>query len=218
MSRTILVDVCGTLYAENTTAGFVRFAARAGILRRTRRFWLLEQLRREPARKLVIILGWIMGRDLFRLGYISCLAGATRIDLQVQAVEYVKALEARKTIAAVHDRLAQFVVDGWQPILVSNSLDVVVAAIADRKGYNWLASSLGWCGDVCTGDLTVDLKGRKLKAFEEAFGPCPAERLAVMTDNRSDSDLIDAASLAVLIAQGQQKPWMKQYVSEQINY
>ena len=216
MTRIVIVDVCGTLYDENTTAGFVRFMAGAGALRRRRRFRLLETLRSGPARRIVIGLGRMIGRDLFRTGYIRCLAGMTRSELEARATAYAESLDAGKRIAAVHERLARFEADGWRPVLVSNSLDVVIAAIADRKGFDWLASTLDWRGDVCTGTLARDLKGRKLVAFEEAFGTCATERLAVMTDNRSDTDVIDAAGLAVLVAKGRQKPWMRQNVGERI--
>lgn len=218
MTRIVIVDVCGTLYDENTTAGFVRFVAGVGLLRRPRLFRLLERLRRGLARKVVIGLGHMMGRDLFRTGYIRCLAGITRSDLEARATAYAEALHVAKSIAAVQDRLGRFEADGWQPVLVSNSLDIVIAAIADRKGCDWLASTLDWRGDVCTGKLARDLKGKKLAAFEEAFGACETERLAVMTDNRSDADVIDAAGLVVLVTKGQQKPWMRQYVGEQIHY
>lgn len=218
MTPTVIVDVCGTLYDENTTAGFVRFVAGADGLRRPWRFWLLEKLRLSAARKIVIGFGRIMGFDLFRMGYISCLAGAKRPDLEAHAAAYAESLHVEKTIAVVHNRLAQFETDGWQPILVSNSLDVVIAAIAARKGYGWLASALCWRGDVCAGRLARDLKGKKMQAFEEAFGPCQTERLAVMTDNRSDADVIDAASCVVLVVKGPQKSWIKKYVSEQLHY
>lgn len=218
MTRIVIVDVCGTLYDENTTAGFVRFVAGTGLLRWPRLFRLLERLRRGPARKVVIALGRMIGRDLFRTGYIRCLAGTTRSDLEARATAYAEALDAGKRIAAVHERLARFEADGWRPVLVSNSLDVVIAAIADKKGYDWLASTLDWHGDVCAGNLARDLKGRKLAAFEEALGARPADRLSVMTDNRSDADVMNAAGLTVLVAKGQAKPWMRQHVGEQIHH
>ncbi|WP_116083514.1 haloacid dehalogenase-like hydrolase [Tropicimonas sp. IMCC34011] len=218
MTRIVIVDVCGTLYDENTTAGFVRFVAGAGLLRRPRLFRLLERLRRGPARKVVTALGGMIGRDLFRTGYIRCLAGITRSDLEARATAYAEALDAGKKIAVAHERLAHFEADGWRPVMVSNSLDVVIAAIADRKGCDWLASTLDWRGDVCAGILARDLKGRKLAAFEEIFGALPADRLSVMTDNRSDADVMNAASVAVLVAKGHPKPWMRQHVGEQLRH
>ncbi len=218
MNRIVIVDVCGTLYDENTTAGFVRFLVAQSCIRRMGRFWLLQLLRTKLTRNFVIILGIVLNRDLFRIGYISCLKGISRNDLQYYAVEYAKVLERETAIPLVRDRLKKFESNGWQPILVSNSLDLVISEIGGMLGYDWLASSLGWQGDICTGKLSRDLKGRKLEAFEEAFGSFRTKKIAVMTDNRSDIDLIDAASLSVLIAKRKPKPWMKKYVSEQIYY
>lgn len=218
MTHIVIVDVCGTLYDENTTAGFVRFVASTGLLRRPWLFRLLERLRRGTARKVVIALGRIIGRDLFRMGYIRCLAGTTRSDLEARATAYAEALDVGKRIAAVHERLARFEADGWQPVLVSNSLDVVIAAIANRKGCDWLASTLDWSGDLCAGKLAHDLKGRKLAAFEEAFGVRPSDRLAIITDNRSDADVMNAAGLVVLVAKGEAKPWMRKHVAEHIHH
>lgn len=206
-ARVLAVDVCGTLYHDNTTAGFVRFhAAYAG--HRPLRFRLFEILRKPPFRLAIIALGKALRRDLFRAAYIRCLSGQTRAALTQSAQAYAADLEATRQIAPTHNRMAQLQADGWQPMLASNSVDVVIKAIAQAKSLPWVASCLAFDGDVCLGRLSTDLKGRKLPAVRAA---APARALAVMTDNKSDADLIKAADLAILVSSRSPKPWMEAY-------
>ncbi|MBA83431.1 haloacid dehalogenase-like hydrolase [Thalassobius sp. S69A] len=213
-ARLLAVDVCGTLYPDNTTAGFVRFhAARTG--HRPWRFRLLEALRQSPFRMAVIALGKALRRDLFRQGYIRCLKGQPRPALSQSAQAYAAHLEATRQIAQTHARLARMQAQGWQVMLASNSLDVVISAIAQAKSLPWVASALAFDGDICTGRLTTDLKGHKLRAVQAV---CSFDALAVMTDNKSDTDLIRAADLAILVAPRHPKPWMEAYPDAETLY
>lgn len=210
MSSLLAVDICGTLYDENTTAGFVRFHAnRTG--HRPALFRLLETLRRTPLRTPVIALGKLTGTDLFRTGYIRCLSGQSRTTLTDSATAYAAHLD-RLSINPAHTRMAQMQAQGWQVTLASNSLDIVVAAIAQRLNLPYVASTLGFAGDTCTGRLTTDLKGRKWAAL----APQSPTKFAVITDNRSDRDLITRADPAILVAKSAPKPWMSTHPHAEI--
>ncbi len=213
-TKILAVDVCGTLYDENTTAGFVRFLSKRVSL--GARFRVLELLRRSVARNGVIALGRLLRRDLFRENYILCLRGTTRQMLVSASRDYARHLEEVRRIEPVRTWLARATACGWSPMLVSNSLDVVVHAVGELLGIDAIASTLEFEGERCAGRLARDLTGSKLSALHAVT----AERrsLAVITDNRSDSDLAGAADETWLVVKGAMKPWMRCWDAKVIHY
>lgn len=208
--KIVAVDVCGTLFDANTTAGFVRYFFKRGGRRKPLRFTMLEAARRiAPLRMALILLGKLVHRDLFRTGYIASLYGYERKILEQAASNYASALEEYR-IGPVWDHLAELQQRGYRPILASNSLDIVIAAIADRNGWDWIASELGFRDGCCTGRLALDLKGAKARRLLEHLGEAGRDtQLAVVTDNRSDADLIALCDEATIVAKGRRRSWME---------
>lgn len=215
--RVCLVDVCGTLYDESTTAGFVRFLMKNTERRKPAKYRLLEIMRFRPFRIGLIAFGKLVGRDIFRTGYISVLRGWTEVDLSVAADSYAAYLDIMHRIDAANQRADVAAAEGRELILASNSLDVVVAAIARRRGSRWCASSLAWQGDRCAGRLALDIKGQKWAAVQRLLGneSCKID-VMVITDNKTDRDLFDVASRTVLVAKGAERSWMKGLYDELI--
>jgi phosphoserine phosphatase len=87
---------------------------------------------------------------------------------------------------------------GAEVIIVSSSIDIVVAAIASTIGTDYLASELEFAGERCTGRLTRDLTGNKLAALRDA-GLLSGRSVHVFTDNRTDRSLVHAADRATII-------------------
>jgi phosphoserine phosphatase len=199
MNRVLWVDVCGTLYDANTTAGFVR-----SHLARTGRGWSLGILkllssRKTPLRPSFILLGKWLGRDLLRDAHIAALKNEQRQTLEASVVHYCQQL-APKAIAPVHQLVAELRAKGWAPVLISNSLDIVVSNLASSMGIPSLASQLGFQDGICEGRLKVDLKGRKLEMFKISHPEeIEKENCAVITDNKSGDDLISASSMVFLV-------------------
>lgn len=212
-----LVDVCGTLYDTTTTSGFVRFLQAEPACTASLRFRLLEHLRRPPFRSAVIAAGKALDRDFFRDGYISVLRGRDQAELRHLAREYVTFLDTQKRIEETHRRVAQAEADGFEIILVSNSLDIVVEAIAHRRGVRWCASRLSWRSGVCRGHLAQDIKGRKLTAVRDLLQEdFDRAEFMVVTDNKTDRDLIEASGTTVLITKHTERAWMRGLYDELI--
>jgi phosphoserine phosphatase len=189
--RLVLFDVCNTLYDANTTFGFVRQVVVQG-LRLPRRssalYWAQAVLHR---------LGIA---DLPRRRVLAALKGRERAALEAAARDYVTGPLAARAIPATQARLAAHRAAGDRVVLISNSLDVVVAAIAGHLGTEWRASRLGFAEGRCTGRLEHDLTGRKLgvaRALAAETDPPP--ECLVYTDNLSDRPLVDWADKAVVI-------------------
>lgn len=189
--RLVLFDVCNTLYDANTTFGFVLQVAGQG-LRLPRRssplYWAQAALYRFGI------------ADLPRRRVLAALKGCERAALEAAARAYATGPLVARAIPATQARLAEHRAAGDRVVLLSNSVDVVIAAIAEHLGTEWRASRLGFAEGRCTGRLQQDLTGRKLdvaRALAAEMDPVP-ERL-VYTDNLSDRPLVDWADAAVVI-------------------
>jgi HAD superfamily phosphoserine phosphatase-like hydrolase len=206
--KLVVFDVCNTLYDANTTFEFVRriqsgkswlravdcaLSHRASPL-----FWAQAGLYR---------LG---GVDVPRRVMIASLRGIGYEDLRRSARAYVAEELPSRAIAETHSRLQQHAQAGDRVVLVSNSLDVVVEAIAETLGVEWRASRLAYRDGRCAGYLDADSTGRKLDTVRELSDEHPpAPELVVYTDNLSDRALVEAADAAMVVipARGSRAAW-----------
>jgi len=199
--RLVIFDLCDTLYDVNTTVGFVDYYQSvqhdqriARILRR----WLSKT---SPWFYLGAIAQRLLGWDVARQRIIAALAGESRAKLTKAAADYARNVLPSRANRPLHDRLRSHLAAGDHVMLLSNSLDLVVAEVASGLGVDYRASRLGFDGDRCTGQLEQDLTGRK--AFEVRDLVETSSCICVYTDNRSDRDLIAIADRAtIVIAQG----------------
>jgi HAD superfamily hydrolase (TIGR01490 family) len=195
----VIFDVCDTLYAENTTVGFLRHFHRDRAGSRYKRLEWLVTSKASPAFYVGAVAQRLFQRDVARAWLVRSLAGAREAELREAADHYAKQLDSRAN-RALHERLAEHRAQGHRIVLVSSSLDLVIAAIARRLGAEWRASRLGLEGGRCTGRLVTDLTGRKheeVAALAAEAGP--GTRLHVYTDNLSDLDLVSRAEHAHVV-------------------
>lgn len=195
-----IFDVCQTLVAQNTTLGFVRhyhalqgpsFAASMVAAvddRRSPLFYLSAALHHGP------------GLDMHRWTLARSLWGAHRTALEAAAADYVARVAPALVNAPVMARLEAHRAAGDRVVLLSNSLDPVIGALAAAWGVEWHASRLGFAGPLCTGRIEADLTGRKSEiaaALLSAQLPDPV--IHVYTDNHSDRDLIAMADHPTIV-------------------
>ena len=123
-----------------------------------------------------------------------------RVDLETAAHAYVSQVLTSRRNIAVHERLQRHLQDGHSVLLLSNSLDIVVAAIANHLGVPYKASRLAFEGDHCLGSTTYDLSGRKHDIVRELAGRQKIRPfLYVYSDNKSNSALLSAADEAFIV-------------------
>ena len=104
---------------------------------------------------------------------------------------------------------------GWEPILVSNAIEPVVRQIARQFKVPYLASQQCTRDGRLTGWLAKDLTGRKRSMLEAFLNQSLHDaEFAVITDNRSDQDLVMAADPAMLVTKGEPRKWMKAFDAE----
>ena len=193
-----IFDVCDTLYAENTTIGFLHFFCDS-VGKRFRMRDRLVRSKLSPFFYVGAIAHRFFHRDIARAWLIRSLRGASRDALSAAARRYVAELLAGRANGPVMDRLAAHRQAGHRVILISSSLDIVVAEIAAQLGTEFRASKLEFRGERCTGRLAADLTGKKHQLVDALLAQGGATSISVYTDNHSDRVLLERADHATII-------------------
>jgi phosphoserine phosphatase len=198
-------DVCDTLYACNTTVEFVRYALQSTGDNRGARSVADLARRWSPAFLLGAVVGRLTGYDLARGAVIRRLAGMPRKQIVLLANSFASHVLPDKANAEVHRALARHLQRGDQTILLSNSLDIAVAAIGRVLGVGWLASRVAFDGEICTGRMDHDLQGHKHEALR-SFIADRTPYVIVYTDNLTDRPLLEIADERnIVIPKGKSK-------------
>ena len=213
-AHVLAIDVCGTLYDANTTAGFVQHHHHS-MGNRTRGFLLnLITGPQQPLRFACILLTKLIRIDVHRNITIFTLRGQNISELERSARAYAEMLDAVR-ISEVHERVGRMRDEGWAPVLVSNSIDLIISQVAKKLDVPYISSRVGCVDGRCTGKLDSDLTGRKRMYLESYLNRSLCrERFSVITDNRSDTDLIEASENAILISHTGPKKWMEKHNAE----
>lgn len=196
-SRLVIFDVCDTLYSVNTTMDFIGFYGRQENSRRIGHILRRWLSRRSPFFYLGAVALRLLDWDIAKERIIAFLAGEERSRLNEAVSQYVRDILPSAKNHELHERLKSHQANGDRIILVSSSLDLVVAQIADQLGLEYRASILEFANDRCTGRLSLDLTGRKAGQLRELAGI--GSTIWVYTDNRSDKDLISIADRATIV-------------------
>jgi HAD superfamily phosphoserine phosphatase-like hydrolase len=196
----VIFDLCETLYAENTTLGFVRFFQGRHGSRYSRALIETVYSRRSPVFYLLAAIHRFGYLDLFRWATARSLKGCDRAKLAEAARAYATEVLPRKAISVTQNRMAEHRAAGDRVVIVSNSLDVVVEAVAGIIGIEGYSSRLGYQGDHCNGRIEHDLTGRKAAVVAKLVQDQPASPVIhAYTDNLSDRDLVLAADRPTII-------------------
>jgi len=173
--RTLLVDLCGTLYRSNTTFDFLRFLLADDA--DYRRFE--ESSKTLPAR----LANRLLVGDRRRTRAIGFLDGYSRSFLTEAADSFLDSIDM---IEDVYERVTLLRPEHDQTILMSSSIDFIVERACARLGFDrYYASRLNYTGDVCDGTIAFDLLGRKHHVIAAEFAD---SECTLVTDNRSDVD------------------------------
>jgi phosphoserine phosphatase len=196
--RIALFDVCGTLFTANTTLGFLDFLhACGGNSAYRKRRWAVAS-RRSPLFYVLAAVQRAGGRDVPRQVLISSLAGVSGQHVRAMARQYAGMLMATRAVAPIHARLREHQAAGDRVVLISSSIEPVVAAIAERLDVEFRASVLEEIDGVFSGRLSRDLTGSKHIVLEE-LRPGPGSHVVAYTDNLSDRPLIEACDRATVV-------------------
>ena len=211
-----IFDVCHTLFKANTTAGFICHLQRQRGNLRQRLMLQLIRNRLSPVRYATLLYSKLTKHDAPRDILISTLAGYSETDLREAAKEYADSLFADQKIPQTHVLLAEAQRSGAHVVLVSNSLDIVIQAIAARFDCESVASELAIVDGICQGRLAHSLTGKKHVAIQELLETTGA-RITVCTDNRSDVELLRRANRRIVVHSGPPAKELEQVATEFID-
>jgi phosphoserine phosphatase len=190
--RVAIFDVCDTLYACNTTIAYIRYVLRtSGNAKRLVAFERLVR-RWSPSYVAAGVATRLSGRDVGQMLALRHLAGYERQMLDALASAFAASELPARANPPIHAALHKHVRDGDTTLLLSNSLDVVVQAVAAQLGVAGVGSKLVYARDVCLGRLEANLEGSKHLTLRARLG-ADAENLTVYTDNLSDRALLAMA-------------------------
>lgn len=156
-----IFDVCGTLFLDDTTVGFIRWYH---WRKRNRLYSLLLFLVFEPLSPLMFfvkVAEKVSGRHFVKLLVIRSLRNEAVSSLDHEATLYVDYLINARAVPEVMSRLLRLKDEGSIIVLASASIDTVVRAVAAKLGVLWVSSELGVDCGKATGVLRRDISGQK---------------------------------------------------------
>ena len=172
--KVLIVDLCHTLIAENTTKAFLDD-------------WLIRGGWRQRLRRS------ILGRK--RPTCVLALRGLPMSFLYEQADAYVRDRLARLSNPEPLSAVLHANSRGIPVYLASASLDPIVVAVKEQLKLNGAVHSrLGYDRrGCCTGFFALDVTGKKLANLRRLLPESELRRSAVYTDNVEDVDILRMA-------------------------
>ena len=188
-------DVCDTLFYSNTTFDYLGYVlAQKGWRGRQQLLRLLTR-RWSPAYLGLAVWQKLTGADASKAAALRLLTGLPKAELYDLGQRFLTEFLGERRIAPTHALLAGLAGTRPRVVLLSASLDPIVAAIAEALGVEFVSSELEYdAQERCTGRLRRELGGQKHHALAELTGPDSALRLAVATDNFTDRELVARAA------------------------
>ncbi|MCD9475606.1 hypothetical protein [Photobacterium phosphoreum] len=177
MKKLLLIDVCDTLYPENTTVGFINY-----ISKKNDNFGRLKIIKIINS-----LLYKLIGVDIIRYKLIQSIKGYSKLELINFSKKYIDSMTPNIDILSL---MGEYKCKGYELYFLSASLDVVVEVISDKyQAVSFSSSKLKFNNDISEGVLNKDLLGNKNKILNELSKEY--NKITFITDNKSDSNCIN---------------------------
>lgn len=201
-ANVFVFDVCDTLFYSNTTFDFLRFVLQQQG--KTAKLTLLKALTTRWSPLFVGLAVWqkAAGGDPIKAVALRLLAGTPKAELYALGHRFVAEFLPARRIARSHELLASAAGTSTRVLLLSASLDPVIAALAEALGpVEFVSSQLEYdAQDRSTGRLQRELTGQKQHALQQLLtNQTEPVRLAVATDNFTDLELVTQAELRYVV-------------------
>jgi phosphoserine phosphatase len=193
-------DVCGTLFYENTTLGFIRFYTQKKSKLKFLLFLILVS-NLSPVFWSFKILEYFFSnnRRLFKKLIILFLKGEKERNIRKSAKYYINILLRKKKIEKVWDYLNNYKKNKFRIILASGSIEPVILEISKRIKADYISSSLELKNNKYTGYMLSDISKNKIDHLK-LIGIDSEEINFFISDNFEDLDLIKNAKKGIAIS------------------
>ena len=186
-----IFDVCGTLFRDDTTVGFIRWhQQRTGQKAKALLLWLIFSPE-SPGNFLIKVLERLTGKHLAKHLAFRTLKGVSIESAAHSAREYVDFLLERRKIEPIFHNLRSAQDAEHRVVLASASIHPVIEELASRLNAEYVSSQLETRDHAFTGCLEQGLSGRKVEQLRKGVnaelfdGICHG-----YTDNFSDESLL----------------------------
>ena len=194
--KLVICDVCDTLYKSNTTFDFIRYLLkREGGLK----YFLFNIFtsKLSPVFYCMVLLGKLTRTDVIRKNVLRLLKGKTDNELNSVANSFYDDFLINRENREVFEIIDRN--KSGSVLLVSSSIDPVIQAIANRHQIHFRSSVLERIDGKASGKLVTDLTGKKHELVSEEMKNKNVGHLMVITDNKSDFDLVAMATERIVI-------------------
>lgn len=186
-------DICDTLFYSNTTFDFIKFVLESRRMTGELNWFRHYTKKASPVFLTLAFLQKLSKADWHKKLALKLLQGISRTELYTLGEQFEQQFLPLRVIAQTHQMLNKLKADGKLVVLISASLDPVVAAIAKTLQVDFRCSELEYdARGNSTGNLKFEMTGRKLSALQEMLSH-QQPNFAVATDNFSDFGLVEAA-------------------------
>ncbi|MBI3220362.1 MAG: haloacid dehalogenase-like hydrolase [Bacteroidetes bacterium] len=197
--------MCDTLYRSNTTFDFIRFVvAKRGRVSRVL-LWAISSTQ-SPLFYVLILLNKITSRDWPRQLALQFLRGMSSEELEKEATQFYQ----QYLVPRANQEVFQYIKKpSVTAILLSSSISPVIKAIAQANGLLYFSSELELNDGKATGQLQIDMTGRKHEVAKKLMAERAILSVGVITDNYSDWELVKLADerLVVVASEAQKNFW-----------
>ncbi|KJE27992.1 HAD phosphoserine phosphatase-like hydrolase, IB family protein [Geobacillus kaustophilus] len=205
-----LFDVCGTIFHSNTTFDFLEY-----YLKNNKTFRVFNKIRKSIILKITNHLIYKLTKiDLMRLIATRFLNGSSLEDIQKASKEFVKILVKYKLNKQIYDLIVQYKNAGYHIVLFSGSYSFIVEEVMKLINADaFYASSLKIKDNVVTGKYDKDILLKKKEIFKKEYKQY--SDLVVVTDNKTDLDLIEIATKGFIVSKKKNKNF---WLSKKLNH
>lgn len=194
MCKTVLVDICGTIFYSNTTFDFLD----SFIKKKSYKiFRLLSKTYFGRAINKIFILCFKI--DIIRTIAVHYLKGINKSFLLEKAYEFYDHFLIKKQNKTIINKIHNFQENKFRVILASATLDFIAEVIADKLNIAvYFGTELDYnTANVCTGKIKKDRLGYKLRALNNIQIEIPY--YCTITDNITDIDILQNSDNAIII-------------------
>jgi HAD superfamily hydrolase (TIGR01490 family) len=198
-------DVCGTIYSSNTTFDFLKYYFKDNSRYSFFRFFINTP----PAIILNRVLAFMFGKDLVRNFATLFLKNESMERIETAGKYFVTMNLKDRFIQPTIELLRKYKNKGYSIILISGSYDFIVKYVAEEVGADaYFASVLSKKNGLIKGRYEEDLLNKKKECILSQYNNI--DDLVFVTDNKSDLDLINLASISYVVTPQRKVPfWIK---------
>lgn len=201
-ANVFVFDVCDTLFYSNTTFDFLHFVVQQQGA--TGKQAVLKALTTRWSPLFISLAMWqkVAGGDPIKAVALRLLTGTPKAELYALGRRFVAEFLPTRRIARSHELLAGLAASSTRVLLLSASLDPVIAALAEALGpVEFVSSQLEYdVQERATGRLQRELTGQKQHALQQLLAnQTEPVRLAVATDNFTDLELVTQAQVRYVV-------------------